>query len=78
MEPIVSIELSEYNRLKDLEYQFGFLTEYITICPESVNDPTINTSKKVNVGYINKNRLKYFYKNLLNIDKLIETNNDDV
>lgn len=72
MEPIVSIELSEYNRLKDLEHQFKFLTDYVEIHKrqgENPKDPRFIGIIKY--GVINKKKLDYFYKNLLDIDKLI-------
>lgn len=72
MEPIVSIALKEYTRLKDLEDQLKFLTEYVEIREKHeqvMSDPmAINYVK---YGVINKKKLDYFYKNLLDIDKLI-------
>jgi hypothetical protein len=72
MEPIVSIELKEYNRLKDLENQFKFLTDYVEIHIEQERntlDPL--AVKSLKCGVISKKKLDYFYKNLLDIDKLI-------
>lgn len=72
MKPIVSIELDEYNRLKDVEYQMKFLIDNVEIHRESVEDPKekdVFTTKKY--GVINAKKLDFFYKNLLDIDRLI-------
>lgn len=72
MEPIVSIELKEYNRLKDLEYQFKFLTEYVEIHERHEQDTLDPLAvKSLKCGVINKKKLDYFYKNLLDVDKLV-------
>jgi hypothetical protein len=66
MKPIVSIELDEYNRLKDIEYQMKFLIDNVELHKEELHG---FTTKKY--GVINSEKLDFFYKNLLDIDELI-------
>lgn len=69
--PKVTIELSEYNHLKDLEYQFKFLTDNVKIEEQmSVNPLTPMSPIKYKFGIIERCKLDFFYKNLLDIEKL--------
>ena len=79
MEPMVTISLKEYERLKDLEYQMRFLIDKVEINQASTEKFGIpdhhplayNYINSYKTGTIDKNDLKYFYKNLLDIDELI-------
>ena len=61
--PKVTIDLDDYNRLKDIEYQvFGILKGKIE---------TEKHEDKCIIGKIKKEDFDYYFKNLFNIDRLI-------
>lgn len=78
--PKVTIDLDEYNRLKDIEYQvFGVIKGKIEVKNTFVRlsnvpfDPLADygDGKGVVIGRIKKEDFDFFFKNLFNIDELI-------
>ena len=77
MEPMVTISLKEYERLKDLEYQMRFLIDKVEIKEnKGLKYNNLDPLQKPHpfldrIGTIDKKNLDYFYKNLLDIDDLV-------
>jgi hypothetical protein len=70
--PKVTIDLDEYNRLKDIEYLvFGALKGKIETKNTFVKDPKYGGGKGVVIGRIKKEDFDFYFKNLFNIDELI-------
>lgn len=70
MEPVVTISLKDYERLKDLEYQFKFLIDRVKIEERSETRPDTLENIRYKIGRIDRKDLDFFYKNLLDIDEL--------
>lgn len=77
MEPVITITLKEYERLKDLEYQMRFLIDKVEIKEnKGLKYDNLDPLQKPypfldRIGLIDKKNLDYFYKNLLDIDDLV-------
>jgi hypothetical protein len=78
--PKVTIDLDEYNRLKDIEFQaFGILKGKIEVKNTFVRSPNFlldplakyGSGKGVIIGRIKKEDFDFYFKNLFNIDELI-------
>lgn len=68
MEPLVTIELKEYDRLKDLEFQFKIFIDKVEVA--SVVEPNYGPGP-MKIGYISEKDFKYHIKNILNLDDLV-------
>lgn len=82
--PKVTIDLDEYNRLKDIEFQaFGILKGKIETKNIYARGPFTDPlaeygdGKGVVIGRIKKEDFDYFFKNLFNIDELIINKGDE-
>lgn len=68
MEPLVTIELKEYDRLKDLEAQFKMFIDKVEVA--YVKEP-IYGPKPMKIGYISEKDFKNHIKNILDLDNLV-------
>lgn len=80
-EPLVTIELKEYQKLKDLEHQFGFLFDKIKMHKEllqnSTADPLGPDFLKMKVwATIKKKDYDFFINNLLGVEELLIDNGE--
>ena len=80
-EPLVTISIQEYNKLKDLEYQFGFLLDKIKMHKELLQNPTADPLGpdfvKMKVwATIKKKDYDLFINNLLGVEELLIDNGE--
>lgn len=68
MEPSITIELKEYNRLKCLEAQFKMFFDKVEVA--YVKEP-IYGPKSMKIGYISEEDFKNHIKNILDLDNLV-------
>lgn len=80
-EPLVTIELKEYQKLKDLEHQFSYLIDKVKIDKRCLqrfpDDPLCEDVMKIRVrGTIKKKDYDFFINNLLGVDDLLIDNSN--
>lgn len=68
MEPLVTIQLNEYDRLKDLEAQFKMFFNKVKVT--CVKEPSYGPVP-MKIGYISEKDFKNHIKNILNLDDLV-------